>query len=151
MSFTTKQGRVMVRMPQHPRAHPNGYVYRSIVVAEKKIGRRISRREKVHHRDRNRGNDRPGNLVVYRSQREHMAHHRNRINTRCSHCRRKMWVYPSRRGTRNYCSRACGSHANKGCPKTPRPRTIPRCHPERRHRALGLCNACYLRRWSRGR
>lgn len=31
-----------------------------------------------------------------------------------------------------------------------RPRRTPRCHPDRAHKALGLCNACYLQQWEAG-
>ncbi len=33
--------------------------------------------------------------------------------------------------------------------KYPRERTVPTCHPDRKHFAYGLCNACYLKEYRR--
>jgi hypothetical protein len=62
--------------PEHPRAHPNGYVYEHIVVAEEMLGRPLTRTEVVHHRDGVTTNNDPANLRVFKSQSEHLMHHR---------------------------------------------------------------------------
>ena len=62
---------------------PNGYlrytrnnklVHRD--VAEKKLGRKLRKGEVVHHKDRNKQNNSPGNLWVFRSQAEHDRVHK---------------------------------------------------------------------------
>lgn len=63
--------------PEHPRAHPNGYVYEHILVAEATIGRPLSPGEVVHHRDFNKTNNAPENLQVFGSQAEHLRLHRS--------------------------------------------------------------------------
>jgi hypothetical protein len=50
------------------------YVHRW--VAEDKLGRELRRGEVVHHINRDRGDNRPENLWVFRNQREHDRAHR---------------------------------------------------------------------------
>lgn len=59
----------------HHLADVRGYAYEHRLVAEKKIGRRLVEGEIVHHRDRNRSNNRPSNLKVYRSNGLHLHEH----------------------------------------------------------------------------
>lgn len=61
--------------PEHPRAMRNGYVYAHILVAEKILGRPIERGEEVHHRDGDRQNNSPENLMVFATKGEHSAFH----------------------------------------------------------------------------
>ena len=44
--------------------------------ASKKIGRSLRRGEVVHHKDRNKWNNSPGNLWVFRSQKDHDRIHK---------------------------------------------------------------------------
>ena len=64
--------------PDHSRAHPNGYVYEHIIVAETKLGRPLEHGEIVHHVDRNKLNNSPDNIQVFPSQAAHMRHHKAR-------------------------------------------------------------------------
>ena len=41
----------MVRMPDHPRARTQGYVFEHILVMEAKLGRMLFADESVHHRN----------------------------------------------------------------------------------------------------
>ena len=60
----------------HPRADKDGFVYTHILVAEKKIGRFLSDDECVHHVDKNKRNNKPENLMVFKTQKDHALYHR---------------------------------------------------------------------------
>ena len=45
-------------------------------VAERKLGRKLSSRERVHHKDGNKSNNRRSNLQVFPSQKAHHDHHK---------------------------------------------------------------------------
>jgi len=73
-----------IYIPEHPRAHPNGYVYEHILLAEKKIGRSLLPSEVVHHSDGNKANNDPQNLLVLSNQSEHLRlHHAQRRDKIC--------------------------------------------------------------------
>ena len=68
--LTISAGYYEVLMPGHPRASRN-YVKRSTLVMEKKIGRFLKSEEVVHHKDHDKMNDDPDNLILCRDQSEH--------------------------------------------------------------------------------
>lgn len=68
--------------PDHPRAHPNGYVYEHIVVAEQAIGRALNPAEVVHHCDGNKLNNHPDNLRVFSNQAAHLRFHKQQGDVR---------------------------------------------------------------------
>lgn len=55
-------GYVMVYNPNHPKADCRGYVYKAILVVEKKLKRCVKKGEVVHHVDGNKLNNSPNNL-----------------------------------------------------------------------------------------
>ena len=63
-------------VPKHPSADSNGYVFQHRLVAEIQLGRFLHQGEEVHHRDHNRSNNAPNNLVVFPDRKSHMRAHR---------------------------------------------------------------------------
>lgn len=59
-----KDGYVILRMPEHPNAFPNGYFPEHRLVMEKKLGRYLEQAEVVHHINGNKQDNRIENLVV---------------------------------------------------------------------------------------
>jgi len=78
----TSHGYVVLRMPDHPRAMANGYVYEHILVSEIKLGRPLLPGEIVHHKDENRQNNAEENLIITGSIGEHKLNHRVRQDLR---------------------------------------------------------------------
>ena len=52
-----------------------GSVHEHRIVAEKKIGRKLKRREVVHHKDEDKTNNEPSNLLVFKTQSDHARFH----------------------------------------------------------------------------
>ena len=67
---------VLVSFPEHPLADNRGYVQEHILVAEKALGRHLSPINKVHHVNRVKKDNTPGNLVICESQAYHLLLHR---------------------------------------------------------------------------
>lgn len=71
----TYNGYYAIYYPEHPRAYKNGCVYEHILVAEKILGRYLTEEECVHHIDRNRKNNDPNNLMIFKTNADHMRYH----------------------------------------------------------------------------
>ena len=61
----------------HPRANEDGQVYVHIIVAEEKLKRRLLPEEIVHHRDLNKLNNEPDNIMVFATKSDHTRFHMN--------------------------------------------------------------------------
>ena len=59
----------------HPRANQDGQVYLHIIVAEEKLGRYLLPDETVHHRDLNKLNNDPDNLIIFATKADHTRFH----------------------------------------------------------------------------
>lgn len=70
---TVSQGYFWIWNPYHPRQN-RGYVKRSVLVLEEKLGRSLAEGEFPHHIDGNRMNDHPDNLEPT-NRSEHMSIH----------------------------------------------------------------------------
>ena len=68
-------GYVYILKPDHPFCNNRGYVRRSHLVMEQKLGRYLKPEEIVHHRNGIRDDDRPENLKLFANNDKHMSFH----------------------------------------------------------------------------
>ena len=119
-------GYVLVKAPGHPRANPKGYVLEHILVMEKVLGRPVLLSEAIHHFDGKRGNNVPGNLILFATNKMHLEYH-TRLTAyeicghydwrKCPVCHRydsieKLRPHRSKRGSR-YIHQVCRSIKNR--------------------------------------
>jgi hypothetical protein len=64
-------GYIRALHPEHPLADPNGRIYEHRGIVENIIGRHLHSRESVHHINKNKLDNRPGNLMAFTSERMH--------------------------------------------------------------------------------
>jgi len=70
-----KHGYVLVKVPKdHPMATKIGYVREHRLVMAEVLGRPLTRREVVHHRNGDRADNRPENLELFASNADHLRH-----------------------------------------------------------------------------
>ena len=72
-------GYILVYSPNHPNANSQGkgYVRRSRLVMEKKIGRYLDKKEIIHHINGIKNDDRPENLIILTNSEHLSLHHKN--------------------------------------------------------------------------
>lgn len=108
------KGYEIVSCKGHPRANDAGFVYEHILVAEKKLGRYLKPEEVVHHLNENKSDNRPENLLVFATIKDHTRYHHLKnaeyyldyegvahcdgIEYKCERCGKPVW-----RGVR-FCS-----------------------------------------------
>ena len=68
-------GYIMILTPQHPFCDSQGYVRRSRLVIEKHLGRYLTPKEKVHHINGIKDDDRIENLKLFFNNSQHSKHH----------------------------------------------------------------------------
>lgn len=79
-----KRGYIDILKPEHPFATKKGYIRRSRLVMEQKIGRFLKPKEIVHHKGihfpissiENRQDDSPENLKLFSNESEHQKYHK---------------------------------------------------------------------------
>ena len=65
-----------IYMPNHPMAYHNGCISEHRYMASLKIGRVLKPEEHVHHIDGNKDNNCIDNLMVFKTNSDHIAYHR---------------------------------------------------------------------------
>lgn len=68
-------GRIFILRPKHPFCDCRGYILRSRLVMEKKLGRFLTPKEVVHHINGVIDDDRPENLKLFKSNSKHAKFH----------------------------------------------------------------------------
>ena len=68
-------GYIFIQSKEHPFCSSEGYVKRSRLVMEKKLGRYLKPEEVVHHINRIRDDDRPENLKLFSNIGSHTSFH----------------------------------------------------------------------------
>ena len=78
------QGYVFINLLNHPFKDYKGYVRRSRLTMEKKLGRYLTKKEVVHHINEIKDDDRIENLMVFINNSAHMRFHHNPKNVKPS-------------------------------------------------------------------
>lgn len=74
----TAHGYILVKINGHHLADCRGYVYEHRLIAEQVLGRELRPGEVVHHRNGDKADNSPINLLVCPSKGHHFVHHRTR-------------------------------------------------------------------------
>ena len=79
-----QDGRMFILKPEHYRADINGYVLRSVLLAEKALGGPIPNGALVHHFDGNPANDHKNLILCENNKHHHLLHQRKRAYDACT-------------------------------------------------------------------
>lgn len=121
VEFTDRVGYVRIYQPNHHRANKHGYVLEHIYVAEKKINRELSSQEIVHHINKIKDDNSPGNLIVMLKG-EHISLHTKGLKPWncdlrvivCKQCGKEFKRPPSEEKQAKYCSNQCRFESQRG-------------------------------------
>lgn len=109
---TSGGGYIEIHNPNHHRARANGYVFEHIIVAEKKIGRRLLGCECVHHKDGDKKNNSPDNIFVLKRADHSSMHGKEKckkVKIICLVCGEVFFVKKSHAPKRKTCSKSCAA------------------------------------------
>ena len=81
----TKDGYVLIFNPEHPNANSGNRIFEHRLVMEKKLGRYLESNEIVHHLNGIKNDNRPENLYLVRSAKEHSTKEVKQLT--CPHCK----------------------------------------------------------------
>lgn len=68
-----KAGYILVYRPNHPNCNSNGYIRHHRLVMEEILGRYLTEKEVVHHKDGDPSNNDPENLKLFATNGHHLA------------------------------------------------------------------------------
>ena len=71
----TKKGYVLILSLKHPYRNAGGYILEHRLVVEKKIERYLTKEEVIHHIDLNKQNNHIDNLMLFKTNSEHIKFH----------------------------------------------------------------------------
>ena len=85
--YTTTKGYVLVYMPDHPDSQKStGYIMQHRLVMEKMLGRRLKRREVVHHKNGVKSDNRQRNLeLMTKKAHDQLPKPKGGVSS-CPHC-----------------------------------------------------------------
>jgi hypothetical protein len=119
--YKNQDRRTLIYNPDHPRtAENNSYVFQSILIAEKALGKFLPPKSEIHHFDNNPSNDDPSNLVICENRRYHfLLHRRKRAFIACGNANwRKCGICKKHDNPENlYISNSCGHVYHPECQK----------------------------------
>ena len=72
------EGYICILKPNHPFCHKDGYVMEHRLVMEKHLGRYLTSKERVHHINGKRDDNRIQNLIYFPTDPEHLKYHRKK-------------------------------------------------------------------------
>lgn len=115
----SKNGYVLVWIPEHPRSFKQGWYFEHILVAEKMLGRLLEHYESVHHISQNKQDNTWKNLFVCTREEHDRAHRMQGVSYRklhptwtcrtCTICGIVFWGSPQIIARRRRCSASCKS------------------------------------------
>jgi len=109
MSAKHTEGYVLIYKPKHPACNKQGYVFEHRLVMEKYLGRFLSGKEIIHHKNRIRDDNRLCNLQLFSSNKDHLRVHKGWIKKgdkwfkKCPDCKKFLEV-----NSENWCIRKKG-------------------------------------------
>jgi hypothetical protein len=73
---------ILIHNPQHPFCNSLGYIREHRLIAEKYLGRYLTKVERIHHINNIKFDNRPENLYLFSNEKEHRAYHnlKNKLN-----------------------------------------------------------------------
>lgn len=69
------EGYILILKPNHPFCDSRGYVFEHRLMMEKKIGRYLKPKERVHHLNGIKNDNRPENLIYFPDESKHQRFH----------------------------------------------------------------------------